>query len=141
MIQKVFHNNNTNKLSGHVLVEELISLVGAPDIAESQIMEAVQSGELIQDGKHFIIDTPTPSPAPVEEDVNSEIKKAWFQLRQLEKKNPKASKFKIYAESFIRQFGWNYYIFDKELREQCETLGYKSVPEERALFQKEVLQK
>ena len=145
MIEKIFLNNNTNKLSGQYVVEQLIPSFGLPEIAEETIKKAINNGILVQDGKYLILPDSQPESEPESEpeskDENAEIKKAWFQLRQIEKTNINPSKFKIYCESFVRQFGWNYFIFNPELRKKCEKLGYHSEPSERALFNKEVLQK
>lgn len=146
MIQSIFKNHNTNKLSGHLIVEELIPFVGAPAIAESYIMEMIKAGTLIQDGKNLVLNIETPittQTQPVQETEPSiqEIKEAWFKLRQLEKTNILPSNFKKKADNFCEKYGWNYYIFNTKLRNECKELGYHSEPSERQLFQKEVLQK
>ena len=148
MIQKIFKSNNTKTLSGKYVVEELIPFVGAPEIAEEYIMEMIKEGTLIQEGKKLTLNLPeevpesAPEPEPETETIdNSKIKKNWLFLRNMEKENPNPKKFLIYVDYFIRKYGWNYYILNRRLRETCESLGYICIPEERALFQKEVLQK
>lgn len=147
MIQKIFKNNNQKTLSGNFVVEQLIPLVGAPEIAEAYIMEMIQAGTLLQEGSHLTLNLPSevetePETEPESIEItNEEIKRSWFQLREMEKTNPDPLKFKIYVEAFVRKYEWNYYVFHKELRERLEELGYHSNNEERGLFQREVLQK
>ena len=79
MIQKIFKNYNTNTLSGHTVVEELLPSVGLPEIAEAYIMEMVKAGTLIQDGKKLILNltnTSEPELEPEQTINNETIKQA-----------------------------------------------------------------
>lgn len=128
-ISQIF--GNSTSVPGSLVVEKMITLGIAicPEFAEPIIKNWIDEGLLIQNEKNLEIAPQGPS--------KDEIKQKWFAMRQYEKTHPNPVHLKVQAESFKKWCNWGYTIFDKDLRKECEKLGYISPSsQERGQFQK-----